>query len=569
MKLFRKAALTLLAVLLLSVPALAAETEVTVTDAAGFRAALENEDVRTIRFSRRIVIEALGSGKDALDAGTKTILPADPTTDEDQLIFGQGVTMLHISVHEGNRQNPDTQSVRNIYGRDYDGSGMEIDMGLLMEAAEGYVGWYEYHAADSKDSNGSPDEYAGKRVCYIEYSGSWEDTIETAADLTAEGWKHTPTAGADDENQILFLQFGTPRTDNKEIKIQRDILVTGRTQCFGGQSLTVTNNATLTTAVLGLETAGGDWGYKDAGSSNLLVNGGGKVVLHRWEGEDSREDGAYIPKGGVQLAAEGAIYLVGDDLKDCLTFDKDAEIFCEHHPLAYSPTPIESQEGELRGRPGDWIIQLDGLPGGVPTGWFYNIGFDVDRSTGTAGWRCDPEAAETLLATDADGKATQDLVPCDAGEDGSVRLYPLSAGDYRVYLYHDPAENPDYIEHPEWIPHGVGTDVPGTEGMYLTLSVPDSALLVPSTEIIDKTPDGKTVLRFVRLPGEVVARAKAVFAVSYGPGAAAEQITEGEIEEVYPLEWGASFQADLDGDSRVFLLDEHLRPIVPKMDLSA
>ena len=158
MKLFRKAALTLLAVLLLSVPALAAEIEVTVTDAAGFRAALENEDVQTVRFSGRIVIEALGSGKDALDAGTKTILPADPTTDKDQLIFGQGVTMLHISVHDGNRQNPDTQSVRNIYGRDYDNSGMEIDMGLLMEAAEGYVAWYEYHAADSKDSNGSPDE---------------------------------------------------------------------------------------------------------------------------------------------------------------------------------------------------------------------------------------------------------------------------------------------------------------------------------------------------------------------------------------------------------------------------
>lgn len=568
MKLFRKAALTLLAILLLSVPALAAETEVTVTDAAGFRAALENEDVRTVRFSGRIVIEA-GSGKDALDAGTKTILPADPTTDEDQLIFGQGVTMLHISVHEGNRQNPDTQSVRNIYGRDYDGSGMEIDMGLLMEAAEGYVGWYEYHTADSKDSNGSPDEYAGKRVCDIEYSGSWEDTIQTAEDLTAGGWKHTPTAGADDENQILFLQFGTPRTDNKEIKVQRDILVTGRTQCFGGQSLTVTNNATLTTAVLGLETAGGDWGYKDAESSNLLVNGGGKVVLHRWEGEDSREDGAYIPKGGVQLAAEGAIYLVGDDLKDCLTFDEGAEIFCEHHPLAYSPTPIESQEGELRGRPGDWIIQLDGLPGGVPTGWFYNIGFAVDESTGTAGWRCDPEAAETLLATDADGKATQALVPCDAGENGSVRLYPLSAGDYRVYLYHDPAENPDYIEHPDRISHGVGTDVPGTEGMYLTLHVPASALLVPSTEIIDKTPDGKTVLRFVRLPGEVVARAKAVFAVSYGPGAAAEQIVKGTLEEQGYNEWDASFQADLDGDSRVFLLDEHLRPIVPKMDLSA
>ena len=224
----------------------------TVTTSDEFRAALENDDVTHITFSGRLVVESVGGGNE-LYAGTKVITPEHRDSDEDNLIFAEGVTMLHISEHEGNQQNEATQSIRLIYGREYDGEQAEPDISLLAEAAEGWVGWYEYHDENDPNASGDDDPHAGHRICYVLYCGRWQDAVTAAEDLTANGWNH-PAVKEGDDNQIVFFQFGSRRSSGRDITISRDIEVTGWTEAYGGQNLVVQSGATLTTAALTLET---------------------------------------------------------------------------------------------------------------------------------------------------------------------------------------------------------------------------------------------------------------------------------------------------------------------------
>lgn len=547
----------LAALVLLTVPALAADGEVTVTDAAGFRAALENEDVQTIRFSGVIRLAPDQTGAPLrLNAGMKTILPLHPDSDEDNLIFEPGVTMLHISRHEGNRENPETQSIRLIYGRDYDGKGKEPDLNLLAEAAEGWVGWYEYHGGTDTEQ----DEHAGHRLCYLLYCGTWQAAVNCAQDLTWGNWEHTPTASAGDDNQIVFFQFGKPRNGN-EILIEQDVTVTGWTQALGGQNLTVKQGATLTTAVLELETMGGEWGYKGPGKSCLTTtNGGsttepkGRVYIHKPEGSYAQE---------AALRAEGSIdpgYFL-----DGIQADKDAEVFCEYHPLGFSKSPIKTGEGELKRSPEAWGLteESTAVPADGVTGYAYGFSFERNPETGKFGWRPAPEGAETLLVTDAEGKPSRGVISCDAG-DGKVFLLPLAAGEYRLYLYHNPDDFRD--EWGDWTPTGYGTDVPGTEGAPAVLT--SAGAYQPGAYIMNPLEDGRIPVD-IELPREAMVLAERVLSV---PGAEGGSPDFGELfsweedgvtykEALFPKDWGWEW------GWRILLLDGELRPLVPAMTL--
>ena len=435
-------------------------THVTVTTSDEFRAALENDDVTHITFSGRLVVESVGGGNE-LYAGTKVITPEHRDSDEDNLIFAEGVTMLHISEHEGNQQNEATQSIRLIYGREYDGEQAEPDISLLAEAAEGWVGWYEYHDENDPNASGDDDPHAGHRICYVLYCGRWQDAVTAAEDLTANGWNH-PAVKEGDDNQIVFFQFGSRRSSGRDITISRDIEVTGWTEAYGGQNLVVQSGATLTTAALTLETMGkrSGWGYVDANTSNLTVRNGGTVNIHR-------PDTSYVGEDNVHLGAEGRIAV--ENLATGLMYDENADIWCEYHPFLFSARPVETDGVPPKGQAGDWNSlsgTLSMTQGSTLDGWLCGVTFD--RRDGACGWYCDPEGWETAKVTDTSGREAAGLTIADAG-DGKVRLTAGTAGTYRVYLYHNPEDFAD--EWGDWVPTGFGTGIPGTEGIPLTVTV--------------------------------------------------------------------------------------------------
>lgn len=460
--------------------------EVTVTTSDEFRAALTNDAVKHIIFKGKLTVEAK-AGDNALYAGNKAITPADPTSDEDNLIFAEGVTLLHVSAHEGNKENPDSQSIPMIYGRNYDGKGAEPDYTLLAQAAEGWVGWYEYH---DKGASTEDDPYAGMRVCYIQYCGRWQDAVKTAEDLTAGGWKH-PAVKSGDDNQIIFFQFGKARTVNRDIILSKDVTVTGWTQVMGGQSMVVQSGATLTTAGLTLETMGErEWGFLDVNSSNLTVKDGGKVVIHKPEG-------SYV--NSPYLGAEGRVTI--ENLATGLTYDSKAEIWCEYHPLYLAAQ--EPAWDAVKGQCGDsqtgFASSFNMVQGTTREGWFCGTQFQRrDEHNNAAGWFCDGESAETCLVVGADGKATEGLTVAQ-GQDGKVVFTANATGSYKVYLYHNP-KDPDVKKMwGDWIPYGIGSDIPGTEGLPITVTVTE-----------------KTVPNFTDVPNDAYFAAPVKWAVEQG-----------------------------------------------------
>ena len=465
-------------------------THVTVATSDEFRAALKNDDVTHITFSGRLVVESV-RGDNELYAGTKVITPEHRDSDEDNLIFAEGVTMLHISEHEGNQQNEATQSIRLIYGREYEQGA--ADFNLLAEAAEGWVGWYEYHAENDPNASGDDDDpHAGHRVCYVLYCGRWQDAVTAAEDLTANGWNH-PAVKEGDDNQLVFFQFGKRRSSGRDITISRDIEVTGWTEVSYGQNLVVQSGATLTTAALTLETMGkrSGWGYVDANTSNLTVRNGGTVNIHR-------PDTSYVGEDNVHLGAEGRIAV--ENLATGLVYDENADIWCEYHPFLFSARPVETDGVPPKGQAGDWNSlsgTLSMTQGSTLDGWLCGVTFD--RRDSACGWYCDPEGWETAKVTDTSGREAAGLTIADAG-DGKVRLTAVTAGTYRVYLYHNPEDFAD--EWGDWVPTGFGTGIPGTEGVPLTVTVTASGGNRPDSGRDDRDDDDGT--HQVSLPSRVV-----------------------------------------------------------------
>lgn len=438
--------------------------EVTVTTSDEFRTALKDDAVEHIIFKGQLTVESK-AGDNALYAENKVITPANPESGEDNLLFAEGVTLLHVSVQKGDKES-DTPSIRMIYGRSYDGKAQDLDASLLSQAAEGWVGWYEYHAGGASTED---DPYAGMRVSYVQYCGRWQDAVKTAEDLTAGGWKH-PAAKSGDDNQIVFFQFGKPRTVNRDITVSRNITVTGWIEVWGGQSLVIQSGATLTTAGLTLETMGDrDWGFLDVNSSNLTVKDGGKVNIHR--PEDSYVRSPY-------LGAEGRITI--ENLATGLTYDKNADIWCEYLPFCLSAQ--EPDWEAVKGRCGDSQSGLSGsfnmVQGTTREGWLCATQFSRREDRNNAcGWFCDGEGAETCLVTDAQGKQTDGLTVTQ-GESGKVVFTAVNTGSYRVYLYHNPKDPEVRKAWGDWVPYGVGCDIPGTEGSPITVTVTEKT--VPS-----------------------------------------------------------------------------------------
>lgn len=526
-----------------------------VQDSDGFREAVANGSVDEIVFHGQVVVEWLEDGENFLDAGTKTIRPANPDSDEDNLLFERGVTMLHVSRHEGNAEDPDSQSVRMIYGRDYTEG--RPDYALLMDAAQGWLGWYEYHGPDAA---GDPD--AGHRLCYMLYCGSWQDAADAAEDLTAGGWFH-PRSGPADENQIIFLQFGANYHGEKgDVVIDRDVTVTGYTELLGGQNLTVTSDAALTTGGLTLQdvTEGWDYYYKGPGKSGLYVDGGSRVTIHRWEGEDDREEGEpYIDR--AFLGAEGEVWI--EDLETGLACDENADVWSECRRLLFFPEPL----GEKRGPAGTWdayggmesLTLEDGYAeGALCAAWFGRQELE-DGSLSPAGWWFDQEGAETSLVTDMNGAPLGGLIPDGTEKEDVTGLTAVSPGDYLLFLYHDPDrwEEWGWPEDPEeWRPVAFGTDVPGAEGAALHVRATSAPARRAGLEALE---DG-TVLAWPELPRRALDWTARAFAVS-GEGAA----LEGEIRAE---EGAVSFPKRPEPGWGLILVDGEFRPVCGKLEIA-
>lgn len=105
-------------------------TAVTVSTSDGFREALRDDEVETIFFQGRLVVEYEENGDNDLEAGRKDICPYGGDRDHNRLLFAEGVTMTHISSHYGNHQSVESQSVEQIHGSDWD----------RIAAAEGLAG---------------------------------------------------------------------------------------------------------------------------------------------------------------------------------------------------------------------------------------------------------------------------------------------------------------------------------------------------------------------------------------------------------------------------------------------
>lgn len=438
--------------------------EVTVTTSDEFRAALKDDAVSVILFKGKLTVEAK-AGDNALDAGTKTIAPADPDSSEDNLILAEGVTLLHASLQKGNREQLSFESINFIYGRNHDGKEMDVDYTLLSQAAEGWVCWYEYHAdgaAAAKD-----DPYVGSRVSYVQFCGRWQDAVKTAEELSAGNWKH-PVVSTSDENQLVFMEFGQPRTVNHDISFTKDITLTGWIEAYGGQSMVIQSGTTLTAAGILLETMGDrEWGYLDASSSNFTVKDGGKVNIHKPAGSLVRTP---------YLGAEGWINI--ENLATGLTYDKDADIFCEYHPFYLSSQ--EPAWDTVKGQHGGtgYANSINMVQGTTREGWLCSsqMGRREDRNN-AAGWFCDGEGAETCLVTDAQGQKAEGLTVTQ-GENGKVVFTASATGSYRVYLYHNPEDPQIKKDWGDWRPTAVGCDIPGAEGNPIVVTVTEKTVPV-------------------------------------------------------------------------------------------
>lgn len=527
-----------------------------VHDSDAFREAVADGSVGEIVFHGQVVVEYLEDGDNDLDAGTKIIRPANPDSDEDNLLFERGVTLLHVSRHEGNTEDPDSQSVRMIYGRDYTEG--HPDYALLMEAAQGWLGWYEYHDPDNRN-----DGDAGYRLCYMLYCGGWQDAADAAEDLTAGGWFH-PRSGPADENQIIFLQFGANYHGAEgDVVIDRDILVTGYTELLGGQNLTVTSGATLTTGGLTLQDVTEDWdySYKGPGKSGLYVNEGSRVTIKRWEGEDNRDDGAYIDR--AFLGAEGEVRI--EDLESGLTYEEDADIWCEYRPFLLTPEPLteDGPAGACWDAPNaaDSLPLEDGYAGGfLYAAWFGRRELE-DGSLGPAGWWFDQEGAETAVVTDENGKPSGGLILDWTEVDGQAGLTAVSPGLYLIYRYHDPDRWEEWGWEDGWIPNengtdAFGTDIPGAEGLPIRVQVES----VPKRSAgLEEREDG-TVLAWPELPRRALDRTARAFAVSGEGGPLAGEVNSGEG-------W-VSFAGRPEPGWGLILVDGDFRPVCGKLEIT-
>lgn len=519
-----------------------------------FRAALADESVERIVYQGRLTVKFEPDGENDLDAGTKTIEPANPDSDEDNLLFDQGVTLLHVSRHQGNTEDPDSQSVRMIYGREYNGG--FADYALLMEAAQGWLGWYEYHGGSSED----PD--AGYRLCYTLYCGGWEDAVDAAENLTAGHWFH-PLSDPADENQIIFLQFGANHHGEEgDIVMDQNILVTGYTELLGGQNLTVTTGATLTTGGLTLQdvTEGWDYYYKGPGKSGLYVKEGSCVTIERWEGEDNREDGAYIDR--AFLGAEGEVRI--EDLKSGLTYEEGADIWSEYRPFLLFRDSLPEDEGPA----GAWDekggadhITLNEGENGYAEGFLYAAWFGRREDGGPCGWWFDQEGAETSVVTDMDGERSGGVIPYWTEEDCQTGLTAVSPGEYLLFRYHDPDRWQEW-EWPEgWIPNENGTDAAGTaiqgaEGAPIRISVES----VPERSAGLEVREDGAVLVWPELPREALRRTARAFAV---PGEG------GPLEgEANPDEGSVSFAGRPEPGWGLILVDGDFRPVCGKLEIT-
>lgn len=406
-------------------------TEVTVSTSDQFRAALKNDDVTTIYFRGRLVVEYEENGDNDLEAELKNIYPYERDYDHNQLIFAEGVTMTHISAHHGNRPNMETQSVGQIYDSDWD---------RAAAAAEGLLGWYEYHDED----NGEDDPYAGMRVCYAMHCGSWQDAVEQAADLTAEDWNHKPLAGGD-ENEIVFLMFGYQRDSSSDIVIGRDVTVDVNMDVMGGQNLVVQNNAVLAAGNLNVydmrvddDAAADDTERYQAGRSDVTVKAGSRIEIRNWSMVDS--DGTTLSGNGC-LNTHGKILLENKDTG--LTLEEDCTVWSLYKRVLYStedlgdpvgPTGKDSELPQLsgsisltRGRSMDLYIYQQFFE--------YEVG-EEEGEDGTftngrrIGWRYCKESREEF-------EVPSGITLTDLGEeDGRLRLTADAAGTYKLYKHY-------------------------------------------------------------------------------------------------------------------------------------
>lgn len=563
MKHTRQLLSALAAVLLLSVPVFAegeaaGDNTAYVETSDGFRAALADESVERIVYQGWLTVEYEADEENHLNAGTKTIEPANPDSDEDNLLFDQGVTLLHVSRHQGNTEDPDSQSVRMIYGREYNNG--FADYALLMEAAQGWLGWYEYHGGGSSEED--PD--AGYRLCYTLYCGGWENATDAAEDLTDGRWFH-PLSGPADENQIIFLQFGANYHEEEgDIVIDRDVLVTGYTELLGGQNLTVTSGAALTTGGLTLQdvTEGWDYFYKGPGKSGLYVDRGSRVTIERWEGEDNREDGAYIDR--AFLGAEGEVRI--EDLESGLTYEEDADIWSEYRPFLFFGSSLPEDEGPA----GAWDekggadhITLNEGENGYAEGFLYAAWFGRREDGDPCGWWFDQEGAETSVVTDMDGERSGGVIPDWTEEDGQTGLTAVSPGDYLLFRYHDPDRWQEWEWPEDWIPNengtdAAGTDILGAEGAPIRISVES----VPErTAGLEEREDG-AVLVWPDLPREALRRTARAFAV---PGESAAGPLPGEAD---PDEGSVSFAGRPELGWGLILVDGEFRPVCGKLEIT-
>lgn len=522
-----------------------------------FRAALASESVGRVVYQGRLTVEYEPDEDNNLDAGTKLIEPANPDSDEDNLIFESGVTLLHISRHQGNTEDPDSQSVRMIYGREYNDG--YADYGLVAEAAGGWLGWYEYHGPDSA---GDPD--AGYRLCYMLYCGSWEDAVTAAEDLTAGGWKHTPTASAGDENQIIFLQFGWNRSEeNNTVTVDRDVNVTCFLELLGGQNLEIASGAHVTAGGLSLELMGSDYAFQDRGMSGLHVENGGSVTIHRWEGEDSREDGPYLDNGGRPwLGAQGELRF--DNLETGLVYDENADIWSEYRPFLLTPEPLAED-----GPAGSWdalsgtdsLTLEDGYAGGFLYAAWFGRREEEDGSLSPAGWWFDQEGADTAVVTDENGRPSGGLIVDWTEADGQAGLTAVSPGWYLIYRYHDPDRWEEWGWEDGWIPNengtdAFGTDILGAEGAPIRVRVES----VPKRSAgLEEREDG-TVLAWPELPRRALERTAQAFAVSgEGRPLAGEVLAE---------EGAVSFTRRPQPGWGLILVDGDFRPVCGKLEIT-
>lgn len=434
---------------LLPAAALAAETDgltggtAIVENSAAFWAAANDETVRNIVFKGEVTLEPGPDGETDLYVFGKTIVPYGDSDsdsyytfenldyDHNRLYIADGVTLTHVIAHEGNHPNPLTQSVGQIYGYSYD---------RLAENAEGFVGWYEYHDAKHTD-----DPYAGMRVCYNMYCGTWTDAVDKAAELTGDGWEHSPSGG--DDNQLMFLLFGCRRNGADKIAIDKDVKIDCMMYVMGGQNLEVASGATLTVGRLEMYDMRVDYDncaddeekYKPD-QNDVVVKDGGRIDIRNYTmiaaaGEDQYEN---MDVNGC-LHTHGRIIV--ENPATGLTMEDGADVWSVYKRMLYSATDLGDFVGPAV-RDTD-LPQLSGAlsvrNGRSVEGYIYQLFFDyeiageedADDETFTdgkrIGWRYCKEGAGGVLQPD--GLTLKE----EEGGERLIKITANAAGTHKIY----------------------------------------------------------------------------------------------------------------------------------------